>query len=68
MTRHINIVFWPPEAASILQPLELGIIQSFKVLYFKMVVKKCLYYLDKGKELKQTNLNLLVAMGYTAML
>ena len=45
---NIKVIFFPPNTTSVLQPLDQGIIQSFKLLYRKMLVKKILQEVDVG--------------------
>lgn len=45
---HVKIVFLPPNATSMVQPLDRGIINSLKVKYRTAVVKKIILKLDAG--------------------
>lgn len=52
----VKVVFLPPNATSKLQPLDQGIIRSFKVGYRKDVVKKIIDAVDRKKEIKPVNI------------
>ena len=52
---NINLQFYPPNCTSVIQPLDQGIIQSFKVLYRKCFVKSLLDKIDnKNDEFSST--------------
>lgn len=60
---NVKIEFLPPNTTSKLQPLDQGIIQSFKVKYRHLVVKKMLSEMEDG--VSQTSVNVLEAMRMT---
>lgn len=49
---NIKIVFLPPNTTSIIQPLDQGIIRSFKSFYRKMIISKQILHLECGLSLK----------------
>lgn len=59
----IKIQFLPPNTTSKLQPLDLGIIQNFKVLYRTEIIKKMLTELDETNS--YVTINILDAMRFT---
>lgn len=58
----IQIQFLPPNTTSKLQPLDLGIIQNFKVFYRTEIIKKMLAELDETNSYE--NINILDAMRF----
>jgi hypothetical protein len=44
--KNVKVVFFPPNSTSILQPLDQGIIRSFKHYYHKQLVRKTIYMID----------------------
>jgi hypothetical protein len=53
---HTTIVFLPPNTTSELQPLDMGIIHSFKAHYKKLLVKKMLNDLDTSNNIAPTTM------------
>ena len=66
---NIKIVFLPPNTTSKLQPLDLGIIQNFKVHYRKLLLRFVLSKIDqttlKASEIAKT-VNVLKAMRWVS--
>ena len=53
----VKLVILPPNTASILQPCDQGIINSFKRLYRKAVVQRYLVHIDTGSPTNLTSLS-----------
>jgi hypothetical protein len=45
----MEVAYGPPNCTSMLQPLDLGIIQCFKQFYKTYLVRKVVYFMDSGK-------------------
>uniref|UniRef100_A0A914X438 DDE-1 domain-containing protein n=1 Tax=Plectus sambesii TaxID=2011161 RepID=A0A914X438_9BILA len=58
--KNVNIQFFPPNTTSIIQPLDQGIIHTFKVYYRQQIVRKQLLALEKGLTLRQFGKSLTV--------
>ncbi|GBN90344.1 hypothetical protein AVEN_218377-1 [Araneus ventricosus] len=56
VTGSTKVVFFPPNTTSKLQPLDQGIIRSFKVFYRKELVKKVVDSIDKKQKVKPFNM------------
>jgi hypothetical protein len=56
--KSVKVEFFPANATSVLQPLDLGIIQNTKVLYRQQIIEKMIFDIDEGKE---TSIDLLLA-------
>lgn len=63
---NVEIVFFPANCTSELQPLDLGIIQAFKFLYRKYLVARSVLMLDTGKEPSSMKIDLLNALHFAA--
>jgi hypothetical protein len=52
--RNVNVVSYPPNCTSIIQPLDLGVIKCFKQVYRKQLVQRAVCLMDsrKGVQLK----------------
>ncbi|XP_055904281.1 tigger transposable element-derived protein 6-like [Eupeodes corollae] len=61
---NIKIDFFPPNATSVMQPLDQGIIHCFKAHYRRCITKKQLLHLDNGESLSDFSkkINLLIAL------
>lgn len=57
--KSVKVVFSPANATSVLQPLDLGIIQNVKVLYRQQIIERMISDIDEGKE---SSINLLLAI------
>lgn len=57
--KSVKVVFFPANATSVLQPLDLGIIQNVKVLYRQQIIERMISDIDEGKE---SSINLLLAI------
>ena len=44
---NITVIFLPPNTTSVLQPLDLGMIQNFKIHYRKLLMQRVLVQIDK---------------------
>lgn len=49
---NVRVEFFPPNCTSVLQPLDLGIIQTVKVHYRKLLLKKVLLLLEQPDNMK----------------
>ena len=57
--KSVKIEFLPPNTTSKLQPMDQGIIQNFKTLYRKEIIRKIVYDIDEGRP---CSINLLQSM------
>ncbi|KAL4121977.1 hypothetical protein QTP88_014392 [Uroleucon formosanum] len=57
--KSVRIEFLPPNTTSKLQPMDQGIIQNFKTLYRKEIIRKIVYDIDEGRP---CSINLLQSM------
>jgi len=57
--KSVRIEFLPPNTTSKLQPMNQGIIQNFKTLYRKEIIRKIVYDIDEGRP---CSINLLQSM------
>ena len=57
--KNIEVVFLLPNCASILQPLDQGIIESFEHYYCKYLVKKNIFVIDQRLHLDETLMKVL---------
>jgi len=53
--RNVKVVWYPENCTSTLQPLDLGIIHSFKAYYRKRLVQTPICLMESGKEVKKKN-------------
>ena len=44
---NVEVMFLPPNTTNIIQPLDQGIIATFKALYLRKCMKKLIHYLDR---------------------
>ncbi|XP_042898966.1 tigger transposable element-derived protein 6-like [Parasteatoda tepidariorum] len=63
--KNVRIEFFPVNCTSKLQPLDLGIIRSFKESYRKQLVRKSLMFLDSGdfQDASKAKINVLEALN-----
>lgn len=57
--RNVKVVFFPANCTSVLQPLDLGIIQALKMSYKKMLLQKMLREMDRVGCLEKPKVDLL---------
>ncbi|XP_042906733.2 tigger transposable element-derived protein 4 [Parasteatoda tepidariorum] len=57
--KSIELVFLPPNSTCVLQPLDQGIIQSFKSMYRKLLLRDMITAIDKKEEFHVSVLNAL---------
>ncbi|XP_050546377.1 tigger transposable element-derived protein 6-like [Daktulosphaira vitifoliae] len=57
--KSVKVEFLPPNTTSKLQPMDRGIIQNFKTLYRKEIIRKIVYDIDEGRP---CSINLLQSM------
>ncbi|CAF1033727.1 unnamed protein product [Brachionus calyciflorus] len=55
--KKIRVKFLPPNTTSVLQPLDAGIINSFKVKYRTQLIKDFIKTFDQNKKIEQINLD-----------
>ena len=53
--RNVRLEFLPPNVTNVLQPLDAGIIKSFKTKYRQLLVKDLIRQLDEERELQMPN-------------
>lgn len=65
--KNVKIVFYPANCTSVLQPLDMGIIKSFKGYYRKQLVRKAICLMDLGTTVNKTQLKIdvLQALHFT---
>jgi hypothetical protein len=51
--RNVKVIQYPANCTSVLQPLDLGVINSYKQLYRKRLVQTAVYLMDAGKDTKR---------------
>lgn len=62
---NVKVKFFPANCTSELQPMDLGVIRSFKVQYRKLLVRKILVNMEVNAQKKGVNfLNILEAMSF----
>lgn len=54
---NINLVFFPPNCTSVLQPMDQGVIRSFKCHYRKQLLKKIIVCMDTAQPVNVTILD-----------
>jgi hypothetical protein len=65
--RAISLFFLPPNTTSVLQPLDQGVIYSFKMLYRKKILKKLISVIEsEGNSSYHLNVNILDALTMAA--
>ncbi|XP_021920213.1 tigger transposable element-derived protein 6-like [Zootermopsis nevadensis] len=62
--RNVKVVQYPANCTSVLQPLDLGIIKSFKQLYRKRLMQTAVCALDAGKDVNM-KIDVLQAIHFT---
>ena len=65
----INVVFLPANTTSLLQPLDLGIIQAFKLKYYRCLLTHVVSKIDECSTASEVckSIDILQAMRWTAM-
>jgi hypothetical protein len=61
--RNVRVIRYPANCTSALQPLDLGIIHSFKAYYRKRLVQASICLMESRKEVKK-KINVFEAMHY----
>ena len=46
---NVKLIFFPPNATSVLQPLDQGVIQNFKIVYRKLMIRRILCEMDQSQ-------------------
>lgn len=59
---NIKLLFFPPNTTSVLQPMDQGVIRSFKSFYRRGVSKRLISHLENGNSAKLSELTLLDAI------
>jgi hypothetical protein len=62
--RNVQVIRYPANCTSVLQPLDLGVIKCYKQLYRKRLVQTAVCLMDAGKDTKK-KINVLEALHYT---
>jgi hypothetical protein len=62
--RNVKVIRYPANCTSVLQPLDLGVLKSYKQLYRKRLVQTAVCLMDAGKDTKK-KINVLEALHYT---
>ena len=63
---HIEVAFLPPNTTSHLQPLDAGIIKSFKAQYKRNYCRHILKLFEEGKDINKEKVNIKEAIDYIA--
>lgn len=61
---HVKLIYFPSNTTSVCQPLDQGIISSFKSFYRKNLVSFMISKLDEGEHSEVKNINLLNAINF----
>jgi hypothetical protein len=62
--RNVKVIRYRANCTSVLQPLDLGVIKCYKLLYRKRLVQTAVCLMDAGKDTKK-KINVLEALHYT---
>jgi DDE superfamily endonuclease len=63
---HVKVAFLPPNTTSHLQPLDAGIIASFKNYYKRKYVRHVLELFEEGKDISKEKINIKDAINYVS--
>lgn len=61
--RAVKLMFLPPNATSMIQPCDQGIIQSFKLHYRTAILRRLLLHLEVTQDVSNFSINILDAIG-----
>jgi hypothetical protein len=64
LLRNVKVIRYPANCTSVLQPLDLGVINCYKQLYRKFFMQTAACLMDAGKDTKK-KINMLKALHYT---
>jgi hypothetical protein len=62
--RNVELIRYPANCTSVLQPLDLGVIKCYKQLYGKRLMQTAVCLMDAGKGMEK-KINMLEALHYT---
>ena len=52
---NIKLAFFPPNCTSVCQPMDQGIIQSFKINYRRFLIEEKIFHIEQGSEMPEIN-------------